>query len=90
MSTTVNEDQRCDVQPGDVIGYPFGMRREIDAVTVHAVRHFPGKGASIRYRYTSNPRGIDWSGWLSLTSPDWMLLSRGVAAVDPELRSLLP
>jgi hypothetical protein len=65
-----------------------------DVVVVHSIHVYPAPWllagcATYRYRYLSNPRGVDWSGFLALAE-DIPLLSRGVARVDPTVRTLLP
>lgn len=84
-----------DLQPGDVIEWPYGIRRELMLAVVHDVRIYPtpwrGAGsASVRYRPLSNPRAVDWSGFMEETDPDVRLVSRGVCRVDAHIRSLLP
>lgn len=78
------------ILPGDVITMPYGMRREIDLVVVHSVHLYENGAASIRYRYLSNPRGIDWSGYVAPFDPDVRVVSRGVCRVDHNTRSMLP
>lgn len=78
-----------DIRPGDVIEH----RGEV--VTVQEAHTYPtpwllAGSVSLRYRYTSNPRGIDWSGFVSCDEETPRLLSRGVARVDLNIRSLLP
>lgn len=90
MSESTNEPTTIDIRPGDIITIPYGMRREIERITVHSVHRYPTGDLSIRYRYTENPRGIDWSGFIDREDPDVRLLSRGVAAVDLSTRSMLP
>ena len=79
----------ASIRPGDIITYPFGMRREIDVVTVQATRLLASGNIAIRYRFTSNPSGIDWQGVVRPGDPDVRVLSRGVARVDAMTRSLL-
>ena len=90
MSASQSETVMHDIRPGDVISMPYGMRREIDAVTVHAVHRYDDGSLSLRYSYTSNPRGVDWRGFVAHDDPDVRVLSRGVAAVRSEIHSLLP
>lgn len=78
-----------EVRAGDVIEYPSGINRDLDIVTIHHVHTYATGDLSIRYRYTSNPRGIDWSGFIAVTETGLRLLSRGVAQVHSEIRSLL-
>ena len=78
-----------DIRPGDIIRYPVGIDRTPATVTVHDVHTYDTGGLSIRYRYTSNPRGIDWSGYIAADDADVAILSRGVARVDVNARSLL-
>lgn len=79
-----------DIIPGDVIEYPWGINRVPEVVTVHHVYAYPDGALFIRFRFTSNPRGIDWSGFVTPDETGIRLLSRGVAAVDSNIRSLLP
>lgn len=79
-----------DFCPGDVILYPWGVNREPEIVTLHGVFAYPNGSLSIRYRFTSNPRGIDWSGFVEAGDQGVRLLSRGVASVDIHARSFLP
>lgn len=79
-----------DIRPGDVIEYPFGMRREIDVVTVHWVHRYSDGSITLRYSFTEYPAGIDWRGFVDTTDPTPRVLSRGVAAVRSEIHSLLP
>lgn len=79
-----------DIRPGDVIRYPFGINNIPEIVTVHRVHRYDNGALSIRYRFTSNPRGIDWSGYVAPDENGIRLLSRGVAYVDHATRSLLP
>lgn len=83
-----------DIQPGDVILHPAVNAWPSALVVVHSLTVYPmplrGAGSvSYRYRHLSNPRGIDWSGFL-----DWdvevTLVSRGVCRVDDTIRTLLP
>jgi hypothetical protein len=80
----------ASVRPGDIIAYPVGMRREIERVTVQETRLLVSGVLAIRYRYTSNPQGIDWQGTIKPGDPDVRVLSRGVARVDSDVRSLVP
>lgn len=80
----------CDLHPGDVVEWPWGVNRQTEVVTIHHVHLYDTGAASVRYRFTSNPRGIDWSGFVEADDPDMRLLSRGVARVDSSTRSLLP
>lgn len=80
----------ADVRPGDVIRYPFGVHNVPEIVTVHGVHAYDDGSLSIRFRFTSNPRGIDWSGHIAPDAADVSLLSRGVAHVDARIRSMLP
>lgn len=78
-----------DLQPGDVILYPFGMRRELDEIVLHGVHRYDNGSYSIRYRFASNPRGIDWQGFIDADDPDVKIVRRG-ETVDANIRSLLP
>ena len=77
------------VRPGDVIDVATGIHRIVERMVVHSVHYYPGGSASVRARYLSNPRGVDWRIFIDVNEPP-MLVSRGVAAVDPSARSLLP
>lgn len=91
-AVSVNKDRPIvghDIRPGDVLEYPYGIRREIDVITVHDVHTYPTGDISIRYSFTSNPHGIDWSGFIDRDDPDVRVISRGVAAVRTTIRSLL-
>ncbi|WKW84969.1 hypothetical protein SEA_SALLYK_104 [Microbacterium phage SallyK] len=77
-----------DIRPGDVIER---AAQPGELITVHWVHAYRQGDLSYRYRYTCNPRGIDWNGHLSLDAQaDIRIVSRGVAAVDVNGRSLLP
>ena len=86
MQTVANAH---NIRPGDIIRYPFGIDRTPATVTVHDVHTDGTGGLSIRFRYTSNPRGVDWSGFIAADETDVVILSRGVARVDVNARSLL-
>lgn len=79
-----------EVLVGDIIRVPFGMHREIETVTIHAIHIHDDGALSVRFRYTSNPRGIDWSGFIPADENALVLVARGVAQVDNGIRSLLP
>lgn len=79
-----------DVRVGDVIELPWGINRRPEVVTIHYVHQYGTGDLSVRFSFTSNPRGIDWSGFIERDDPDLKLLSRGVAAVRSHARSLLP
>lgn len=90
---TINEEcptVGLDIRPGDIIVYPWGISREEEIVTVHDVLVYPTGDVSIRYSFTSNPRGIDWSGFIDRDDPGVRVISRGVAAARTTVRSLLP
>lgn len=72
-----------DIRPGDVILHVG------EAMTVHEFWPHPDGSASLRARYTCNPRGIDWRCFVE-ADVQVPLLSRGVARVDGLVRSLLP
>ncbi len=78
-----------EIQPGDVIDVPTGVNREIERFVVHSVHLYGTGDASLRARYASNPRGIDWSVFVSAGEPLLRLASRGVARVDMSTRSML-
>lgn len=78
------------VQPGDLIEMPWGITREVERVVVHSVHRYDTGALSLRYRFASNPRGIDWSGFVASDERNLRLLSRGVCAVDANTRSLIP
>lgn len=78
-----------DIRPGDIVRVPFGVNRLPEVVTIHSVHTYDSGDLSVRFRFTSNPRGIDWSGFIAAGDPDLHLLSRGVAAVDDQTRSML-
>lgn len=78
------------VQPGDLIEIPWGINREVERVVVHSVHRYDTGALSLRYRFASNPRGIDWSGFIDADERNLRLLSRGVCAVDANTRSLIP
>ena len=86
MQTVANAH---DIRPGDIIRCPFGIDRTPEVVTVHDVHAYSTGDLSIRFRYTSNPRGIDWSGFIAADEADVVILSRGVARVDVNTRSML-
>ena len=77
------------IRPGDILAYPFGMRREIDVITVHATRLLASGNIAIRYSFTANPNGVDWQGVVRAGDPDVRVLSRGVARVRTEPMTLL-
>lgn len=79
-----------DIRPGDVIRCPLGINNVPEIVTVHSVHRYDTGALSIRFRFTSNPRGVDWSGYVAPDGDDIRLLSRGVAHVDHATRSMLP
>lgn len=79
----------ASIRPGDVITYPFGMRRELDTVVVLDVHTHDSGDLSIRYRFLSNPRGIAWKGFIARDEQDVRVISRGVARVDG-IRPLIP
>lgn len=72
-----------DIQPGDVILH-LG-----DTMTVHYIHRYPQGSASLRARFTSNPAGVDWSLFIG-EEEEVPLVARGVAALDPRIRTLLP
>ena len=80
----------ASIRPGDVIDVPLGVKREVDRVVVHGVHAYPNGALSIRFRYLSNPRGIDWSGFIEAGEPQVRVVSRGVCRVDAATRTLLP
>ena len=79
-----------DVRPGDIIRLPLGVNNAPEIVTVHSVHRYDTGALSVRFRFTTNPRGIDWSGYIAPDGNGIRLLSRGVACVDHATRSLLP
>lgn len=80
----------ADVREGDIIVLPSGATRHLERVIVHWLHRYDGGELVVRYRYLSNPRGIDWSTFVHADEPGLKLLSRGVAHVDESLRTLLP
>ena len=80
----------ADIRPGDVIRIPFGIHNVPEIVTIHDVRAHDNGSLSIRFRFTDNPRGVDWMGYVDRDEAGVTLLSRGVARVDTHARSLLP
>lgn len=80
----------ADIRPGDIIRYPFGVNNVPEIVTIHDTRAHDNGTLSIRYRFTSNPRGVDWRGCISRDAAGVELLSRGVARIDTDTRSLIP
>lgn len=78
-----------EIQPGDVIDVPTGIKREVERFVVHSVHLYETGDASLRARYASNPRGIDWSVFVNAGEPLLRLVARGVARVDLSTRSLL-
>ena len=80
----------ASIRPGDVIDVPLGVKSEIDRVVVHGVNAYPSGALSIRFRYLSNPRGIDWSGFIEASEPQVRVVSRGVCRVDASTRNMLP
>lgn len=83
------EFNAADVQPGDIITLPFGIRREPEQVTVHSVHRYDTGDLSIRFRYTENPRGVDWSGFIAADESELRLDARGVARIDTNTRSMM-
>lgn len=79
-----------DIRLGDVLDIPLGAKQEIDRVVIHDIHAYDTGDLSIRFRYLSNPRGIDWSGFVGADKGGIRLVSRGVARVDEHIRSLLP
>lgn len=78
-----------DIRPGDVISAPLGITRTHETIVIHDIYIYNTGDVSIRYRYASNPRGIDWSGFVSHDEAETRLVARGIARVDPHIRSLL-
>jgi hypothetical protein len=79
-----------DIQPGDVIDIPTGITREVERFVVHSIQWFDNGAASLRARYASNPRGVDWSLFMESGAFAVRVVARGVARVDEHTRSLLP
>ena len=77
-----------EIQPGDIIATPTGITRTPETVVVHSVHTYDTGDISIRYRYASNPRGVDWSGFISRNEQETRLVARGIAHVDPNTRSM--
>ena len=80
----------AEVQPGDVIQTGFGINREPVVVIVHDVHRYDTGALSIRARFASNPRGVDWSMFIPVEEPMLDLVARGVARIDSHVRSLIP
>lgn len=81
-----------DIRPGDIIelsGGDPGPDHVPESLTVHAVHPHVNGCLTIRFRFTLNPRGLDWHGFID-EHRHVRLLSRGVASVDADTRSLLP
>lgn len=79
-----------DIRPGDVLEIAREDERAPDLMTVHSVHRYPTGELSLRARYTRNPRGIDWSVFVEADGSGVRVVSRGVARVDPGVRTLLP
>ena len=90
MTKQLSHRETVVIQPGDVIDVPVGIHRVVERFVVHGVTRYPGGAQSLRARYASNPRGIDWSVFVDPGEPLLRLISRGVAAVDSHPRALLP
>ena len=75
--------------PGDVIRVATGIHREIDTFVVHGIHEYPNGAMSLRARYASNPRGVDWSLFVPADEPTLELVARGVAKWDTHARSML-
>lgn len=80
----------ADIRVGDAIDIPLGVKEEVARVVVHDMHAYDTGDLSIRFRYLSNPRGIDWRGFVPADKSGIRLASRGVARVDQDIRSLLP
>ncbi len=81
---------RPDIRVGDVIDIPVTITREIERFVVHSIHWYDNGAASLRARYASNPRGIDWSLFMDTGAFSVRVVARGVARVDEHVRSLLP
>lgn len=79
-----------DIQPGDVIDIPTGIARTVERFVVHSIHWYENGAASLRARYASNPRGIDWSVFMETGAFGVRVVARGVARVDTSTRSLMP
>lgn len=77
-----------DIQPGDVLDFPSGINREITRGVMHSVHRYEDGSVATRWRYESNPRGVDWRGFLA-SDEEVTLVERG-RPVDENVRSLLP
>ena len=78
-----------EIQPGDIITTPTGITRTPETIVVHSVHTYDTGDISIRYRYASNPRGVDWSGFIAHDEHETTLVARGIAHVDSNTRSML-
>lgn len=78
-----------DIRPGDLIRIATGVTREIEDFVVHAVFPLEDGSLSLRARYASNPRGVDWSLHVPAVSSMLAVVSRGVARVEDTPRMLL-
>lgn len=79
----------CNIITGDIIAKPVGITRTLETIVVHSVHTYDTGDISIRYRYASNPRGVDWSGFISHDEQETRLVARGIAHVDLNTRSML-
>lgn len=76
------------IRPGDVITHPSGPDRIMETKVVHAVHAHSDGSVSLRTRFASNPRSIDWNTFVSADETEVVLVSHG-AVVDDNLRTLL-
>ena len=75
--------------PGDIAIIEWGMHRIPEAVCIHSVHVYEAGDMSIRYRFASNPRGVDWSGFVAHDDTTVRVIARGIAHVDEHTRSML-
>ena len=75
--------------PGDIVIIEWGTQRIPEAVCIHSVHTYETGDMSIRYRFASNPRGVDWSGFVAHDDASVRVIARGIAHVDEHTRSML-
>lgn len=78
-----------EITPGDIITRPTGITRTPETVVIHSIHTYDTGDVSIRYRYASNPRGVDWTGFITHDEQSLKLVARGIAHIDLNTRSML-